>query len=73
MNEAKQAVRAFWNQATCGEALYLADTEKASYAAQARTRHALEPYIRDFARFAETRGLRVLEIGVGLGADHQQL
>ncbi len=72
MNEAKQAVRAFWNQAACGEDLYLADTEKASYAAQAQTRYALEPYIRDFARFEETRGLRVLEIGVGLGADHQQ-
>lgn len=72
MNHAKEAVREFWNQAACGEALYLADTEKASYAAQARTRYALEPYIRDFARFEETRGLRVLEIGVGLGADHQQ-
>ncbi|MDS4021036.1 MAG: class I SAM-dependent methyltransferase [Candidatus Competibacter sp.] len=72
MNETKQAVREFWNQAACGEDLYLADTEKASYAAQARTRYALEPYIRDFARFEETRGLRVLEIGVGLGADHQQ-
>ncbi|MDG4550504.1 MAG: class I SAM-dependent methyltransferase [Candidatus Contendobacter sp.] len=72
MNEAKQAVREFWNQAACGENLYLADTEMASYAAQAQTRYALEPYIRDFARFEETRGLRVLEIGVGLGADHQQ-
>jgi len=72
MNDAKETVREFWNQAACGEALYLADTEKASYAAQAQTRYALEPYIRDFARFEETRGLRVLEIGVGLGADHQQ-
>ena len=44
----------------------------AGYAAQAKARYALEPYIRDFARFEETRGLRVLEIGVGLGADHQQ-
>lgn len=72
MNHAKEAVREFWNQAACGEDLYLTDTEKASYATQARTRYALEPYILDFARFPETRGLRVLEIGVGLGADHQQ-
>lgn len=72
MNHAKEAVREFWNQAACGEELYLTDTEKASYAAQAKTRYTLEPYILDFAQFQETRGLRVLEIGVGLGADHQQ-
>lgn len=72
MNHAKEAVREFWNQAACGEDLYLTDTEKASYATQAKTRYTLEPYILDFARFPETRGLRVLEIGVGLGADHQQ-
>lgn len=72
MNEAKQAVHEFWDQAARGETLYLADTEKAGYASQAQTRYALKPYIRDFARFEETRGLLVLEIGVGLGADHQQ-
>jgi ubiquinone/menaquinone biosynthesis C-methylase UbiE len=72
MNEAKQAVREFWNQAACGEALYLTDTDRAGYTAQAQARYVLEPYIRDFARFEETQGLRVLEIGVGLGADHQQ-
>lgn len=72
MNDAKEAVHDFWNQAACGEDLYLTDTEKASYATQAKTRYTLEPYIRDFGRFEEARGLRVLEIGVGLGADHQQ-
>ena len=68
----KDAVREFWNQAACGEELYLADTGQAGYTAQAEMRYALEPYIRDFAGSEETRGLRVLEIGVGLGADHQQ-
>ena len=68
----KDAVREFWNQAACGEKLYLADTDQAGYTAQAEMRYALEPYIRDFAGSEETRGLRVLEIGVGLGADHQQ-
>ena len=43
MNHAKEAVREFWNQAACGEDLYLADTDPAGYAAQARTRYTLEP------------------------------
>jgi 2-polyprenyl-3-methyl-5-hydroxy-6-metoxy-1,4-benzoquinol methylase len=31
----------------------------------------LEPYIRDFAKLQDWTGKDVLEIGVGLGADHQ--
>jgi SAM-dependent methyltransferase len=38
--------------------------------AQARARYELEPYIFEFARFDEGRGRDVLEIGVGMGADH---
>lgn len=72
MNQGKQRVHDFWNQASCGEALYLSDVDKSSYIAQAETRYVLEPYINDFARFRVACGLRVLEIGVGLGADHQQ-
>ncbi len=72
MDNAKEAVREFWNQASCGENLWLPSTDQAGYTAQARARYALEPYILDFAGFAAARGLRVLEIGVGLGADHQQ-
>lgn len=71
MSQEKQQVHDFWNRASCGEGLYLPATDQADYAAQAETRYALEPYILDFARFQDTRGLRVLEIGVGLGADHQ--
>lgn len=72
MNHEKQDVHDFWNEASCGEKLYLTDTDKAGYKTQADQRYTLEPYILDFARFKETRGLRLLEIGVGLGADHQQ-
>jgi 2-polyprenyl-3-methyl-5-hydroxy-6-metoxy-1,4-benzoquinol methylase len=72
MNHGSQEVHDFWNQASCGEELYLPDADKAGYSAQAHARYVLEPYIVDFARFGEARGLRVLEIGVGLGADHQQ-
>lgn len=68
----KDSVRDFWDAASCGERLYLPGTEAAGYAAQSRRRYELEPYILDFADFDRARGKRVLEIGVGLGADHQR-
>ncbi len=40
------------------------------YDAHARERYNLEPWIRPFARFDEGAGLRVLEVGVGMGADY---
>ena len=69
-NPDKQAAHDFWNAASCGETQYLHGTEQASYAEEARIRYELEPYIPGFARFADTRDKDVLEIGVGLGADH---
>jgi ubiquinone/menaquinone biosynthesis C-methylase UbiE len=72
MNREKQQVHDFWNDASCGEEQYLPGTDRAGFEAHARTRYALEPFIRDLAKFSETRGKKVLEIGVGLGADHQQ-
>ena len=68
----KRAVREFWQAASCGERLYLETAERAGYMRQAEERYRLEPFIADFARFEASRGLRVLEIGVGLGADHQR-
>lgn len=68
----KKAVKDFWNQASCGENLYLPTTDRAGYLTQSKLRYELEPYIEPFARFDESRGLPVLEIGVGLGADHQR-
>lgn len=72
MNQDKAQVREFWDRASCGEELYLSGQDHAAYRAQADKRYELEPYIPAFAGFAEARGLRVLEIGVGLGADHQR-
>ena len=43
---------------------------KEDFEAHARARYALEPFIFDFAHFQSARGLRVLEIGVGMGADY---
>jgi SAM-dependent methyltransferase len=68
---AKQLVHDFWNAAACGEAALLRGRDAAAYAAQRAERYRLEPYIPAFASFRQCRGLRVLEIGVGLGADHE--
>jgi SAM-dependent methyltransferase len=67
----KKLVQDFWNEASCGEDLYLASASREGYLHQSRERYALEPYIHEFAGFAEARDRRVLEVGVGLGADHQ--
>jgi len=72
MNSNKERVYEFWNDAACGENLLLCDTSREGYEKQAKARYGLEPYILPFADFASTKQLRVLEIGVGLGADHQR-
>ena len=72
MNRDKQQVHDFWNEASCGENLYLPGLDREAYEAQARKRYELEPYILEFADFDITKALRVLEIGVGLGADHRR-
>lgn len=60
-------VREFWDSDPCGTR-YLGDSR--DYEQHARTRYALEPHIPKFAQFAGARGLRVLEVGVGIGADY---
>ncbi len=66
----KQRVRDFWNQAPCGEVYAQGDLLPDRLEAQARARYRLEPYLPEFARFAEGCGRDVLELGVGMGADH---
>lgn len=56
----KQRVRDFWNAEACGERY--GDE-------QDRIRYELEPEIAEFARFSSARGLRLLEIGLGMGSD----
>ena len=73
LNPAEKAeVHDFWQEASCGEALYLAGHGATEYEAQAVERYRLEPYIAPFAGFTDAAGKDVLEIGVGLGADHQR-
>lgn len=72
MESSKELVRDFWEEASCGENLYLKDLTKEGFLRQSQIRYQLEPYILDFAEFDKYRGKKVLEIGVGLGADHQR-
>lgn len=65
----KNAVADFWNAEPCGTR-YLG--EKSEFEAQSHARYQLEPHIPNFAGFTSSRGLRVLEIGVGMGADYEQ-
>ena len=69
-DQEKLAVQEFWNRRSCGEVYATGDTPTEQLDAQARARYDLEPYISGFARFGDGRGRDVLEIGVGMGADH---
>jgi SAM-dependent methyltransferase len=71
-HDAKAQVLNFWQQAACGERLLLHSFDRQGFENQAAERYRLEPFILDFARFADWNQKRVLEIGVGLGADHQR-
>ncbi|HUM04676.1 MAG TPA: class I SAM-dependent methyltransferase [Terriglobales bacterium] len=63
----KSDVQDFWNADPCGSR-YLDNRD--DFEAHARARYQLEPYIHEFAGFAQSAGKRVLEIGVGMGADY---
>jgi len=66
----KDEVREFWDAASCGEVYAEGVTIEQRFRNHADERYRLEPYIRSFARFEEGFGQDVLEIGVGMGADH---
>ncbi len=72
MNESKQAVHDFWNTESCGESLYLDGHTRDDYRRQSNVRYDLEPYILEFAGFNQVKEKKVLELGTGLGADHQR-
>ena len=66
----KANVRGFWEAASCGEIYAEGSSAPEKFRQHSEARYRLEPYIRDFARFEEGSGQDVLEIGVGMGADH---
>jgi SAM-dependent methyltransferase len=66
----KEHVRAYWEDRPCGSKHAQAPEGTSEFFAEVeRTRTELEPFIDHYARFDETRGHDVLEIGVGLGTD----
>jgi SAM-dependent methyltransferase len=68
----KNHVKEFWNEKSCGEVYAAGLTEREYYDSARRERYKLEPYIFEFAGFQEGRNKDVLEIGVGMGADHAE-
>jgi len=73
MKTDKNVIYDFWNDASCGEALLMhGNTLKEKFENQLKTRYEWEPEILSFTQFEKYKGKKVLEIGVGLGADHQK-
>jgi ubiquinone/menaquinone biosynthesis C-methylase UbiE len=69
--ELKESVRRFWDARPCGsaEVTEAAPGTPAFFDALDARRYRLEPFIERYARFAEQRGRRVLEVGCGAGSD----
>jgi SAM-dependent methyltransferase len=65
-------IESFWNAQSCGEVYATGVSLEQQLRTQERARYELEPFIFDFAKFPEAAGKDVLEIGVGMGADHLQ-
>ncbi|MGE3316886.1 MAG: class I SAM-dependent methyltransferase [Planctomycetaceae bacterium] len=68
--ELKDSVRDFWNRSSCGEIYASGNGEFERFESHSAARYELEPYLPEFAKFPEGAGRDVLEIGVGMGADH---
>jgi SAM-dependent methyltransferase len=69
LSDTKSEIRGFWDAASCGE-VYAKGGSEQRFRNHAEARYRLEPYICGFARFEEGSRQDVLEIGVGMGADH---
>jgi ubiquinone/menaquinone biosynthesis C-methylase UbiE len=68
----KSHVKSFWESQACGNVYAQGKDLQEYFRTHSTTRYALEPYILDFARFSDGHDKDVLEIGVGMGADHEQ-
>ena len=68
----KHKVKEFWNTKSCGEIYALGRSEREYYESSSKSRFVLEPYIHDFAKFTDGKDKDILEIGVGMGADHAE-
>jgi SAM-dependent methyltransferase len=67
----KQSVKRYWEAEVCGSRYGrdLSADRKAFFHEIDEARYKLEPMLVDFAGFSESNGKRVLEVGLGTGAD----
>lgn len=71
MNRVRSAVQEYWDARPCGSSESLASEGPARFfQAYAQIRYQREPEIQRFACFERWKGRRVLETGVGMGADY---
>jgi 2-polyprenyl-3-methyl-5-hydroxy-6-metoxy-1,4-benzoquinol methylase len=72
-SDIKERIVNYWNNQPCniGHSDYPVGTEEYFNAVTAK-RYRAEPHILDFAGFHLWRGLRVLEVGCGIGTDAEQ-
>jgi hypothetical protein len=68
----KSDVRSFWDQGSAGEFWAVGSDAKSRFVAEEKSRYQFEPFIPGFADFPAAADQVVLEIGVGMGGDHQQ-
>lgn len=73
MTDLHQKITEYWNRQPCnvGHSAEPVGTEEYFNEVTAK-RYRAEPHILDFAGFHHWRGLRVLEIGCGIGSDAEQ-
>ena len=65
----KARVKTHWENEPCESRYGSSDARREYFDEIAQTRYQLQPYIPTFAGFDKARGLCILEIGVGAGAD----
>jgi SAM-dependent methyltransferase len=68
----KSDVRSFWDQGSAGEFWAVGSEAKLRFLTEEKSRYQFEPFIPAFADFAAAADRVVLEIGIGMGCDHQQ-
>ncbi len=68
----KSDVRSFWDQGSAGEFWAVGSDARARFSTEEESRYRFEPFIPAFADFDAGSDRVVLEIGVGMGCDHQQ-
>ncbi|MGA8220682.1 MAG: class I SAM-dependent methyltransferase [Candidatus Acidiferrales bacterium] len=69
--QTKQRVKEHWESEVCGSryGAEAASDRRKFFEQIDRTRYELEPQLEEFAEFEKARGKRVLEVGLGTGAD----